>query len=59
MPDIRTTFQPGTVVTVGDAEYLDLKRQGLVREVVTNKPAQVKAEPKTKTPPAGDDQKTK
>lgn len=35
MPDIRTTMQPDTVITVDEAEYLDLDRQGLVREVVT------------------------
>ena len=27
---IRTTFTPGEVLTVGDAELLDLTRQGLV-----------------------------
>lgn len=27
---IRTTFTPGEVLTVGDAELLDLTRQGLI-----------------------------
>lgn len=31
---IRTTFTPGEVIRVGAAELLDLKRQGLVLEVV-------------------------
>lgn len=27
---VRTTINPGTVLTVGDAELLDLTRQGLI-----------------------------
>lgn len=27
---IRTTIKPGVVLTVGDAEFLDLTRQGLI-----------------------------
>lgn len=30
--NIRTTFNPGQSIEVGDAEYLDLKRQGLIYE---------------------------
>lgn len=29
---IRTTIRPDEEITVGDAELLDLQRQGLVRE---------------------------
>ena len=29
---VRTTMQPDQPVEVGDAEYLDLKRQGLLAE---------------------------
>lgn len=32
MPTVRTTFQPGKPIEVGDVEYLDLKRQGLIVE---------------------------
>jgi hypothetical protein len=32
MPTIRTTMQPDKEIEVGDAEYLDLKRQGLLVE---------------------------
>jgi hypothetical protein len=45
VPDIRTTFQPGTVRTVSDSEFLDLKRQGLIKEVVPP-PAPVAPAPK-------------
>lgn len=30
MPTIRTTMQPDREIDVDDAEYLDLKRQGLL-----------------------------
>lgn len=30
MPKIRTTMRPDVEIEVGDAEYLDLKRQGLL-----------------------------
>lgn len=33
MPNIRTTFNPGTVITVSDTEYQDLLKQGLVFSV--------------------------
>lgn len=40
MPKIRTTMRPDVEVEVGDAEYLDLQRQGLVVEdEPTAKPA--------------------
>ena len=29
---IRTTINPGEVLTVDEAEYIDLKRQGLIYE---------------------------
>lgn len=32
MPTVRTTMQPDQTIEVGDAEYLDLKRQGLLVE---------------------------
>ncbi|MFD4830136.1 hypothetical protein ACFWPV_09815 [Streptomyces uncialis] len=32
MPTVRTTLHPATPIEVGDAEYLDLKRQGLLIE---------------------------
>jgi hypothetical protein len=35
MPDVRTTLQPGNVINVGESEFLDLDRQGLILEVVT------------------------
>lgn len=28
---VRTTFEPGIVLSVGDAELLDLDRQGLIK----------------------------
>jgi hypothetical protein len=34
MPLVRTTMQPYLVQRVDHSEYLDLKRQGLVSEVV-------------------------
>lgn len=30
MPTVRTTMRPDQDIEVGDAEYLDLKRQGLL-----------------------------
>lgn len=32
MPTVRTTMQPDREIDVDDAEYLDLKRQGLLVE---------------------------
>ena len=32
MPTVRTTMQPDKESEVGDVEYLDLKRQGLLLE---------------------------
>lgn len=32
MPTVRTTMQPDKELEVGDAEYLDLQRQGLLVE---------------------------
>lgn len=32
MPTVRTTIQPGVALEVSDAEYTDLKRQGLLVE---------------------------
>lgn len=41
MTQVRTTMQPDQVIEVGDAELLDLKRQGLL--VGEPEPAQVSA----------------
>lgn len=30
MTKLRTTFTPGRVIEVGDGEFVDLKRQGLI-----------------------------
>lgn len=43
MPTVRTTLRPDEETEVGDAEYLDLKRLGLLAET---------DEPPTPTPPA-------
>jgi hypothetical protein len=32
MPTVRTTMRPDQPIEVGDVEYLDLKRQGLLAE---------------------------
>ena len=32
MPTVRTTMQPDREIEVGEVEYLDLKRQGLLLE---------------------------
>lgn len=32
MPTVRTTMQPHVVLDVSDAEYTDLKRQGVLLE---------------------------
>ena len=32
MPTVRTTMQPDREIEVGEADYLDLKRQGLLIE---------------------------
>jgi hypothetical protein len=32
MHDVRTTFRPDQTIQVGDAEYADLKQQGLLVE---------------------------
>lgn len=42
MPTIRTTMRPDVEIEVGDAEYLDLTRQGLIAA----------DQPATATPPA-------
>lgn len=51
MPTVRTTMRPDVEVEVGDADYLDLKRQGLLVET-TNEPALPPAAKKTPAPPA-------
>ncbi|MFF8482326.1 hypothetical protein [Streptomyces antibioticus] len=44
MPTVRTTMQPDREFEVGDAEYLDLKRQGLlIEDGVAPAPAPVAA----------------
>lgn len=47
MPTVRTTIQPHVELEVGDAEYLDLKRQGLL---VEGAPAATPAAAPAKTP---------
>lgn len=39
MPTVRTTMQPDREIEVGDVEYLDLKRQGLLLEDPPAQPA--------------------
>ncbi|MCX4704359.1 hypothetical protein [Streptomyces sp. NBC_01373] len=46
MPTVRTTIQPHVDLEVGDAEYLDLKRQGLL---VEDQPAAAPAAAPAKT----------
>lgn len=49
MPTVRTTIQPHVELEVSDAEYLDLKRQGLlIEETAAATPAAAPA----KTPAA-------
>lgn len=48
---ISTTMRPGDPVVVGDAEYLDLKRQGLIAHDYTQAPA-------TPTPPPAPAERT-
>jgi hypothetical protein len=45
MPTIRTTIQPHLDIEVNDAEYLDLKRQGLLIEDASAAPAAAPAKP--------------
>jgi hypothetical protein len=43
---VRTTMQPDTEMEVGEAEYIDLKRQGLLIETdETGQPVNAPAEP--------------
>lgn len=39
MPVVRTTITPGEVRSCSKSEFLDLQRQGLILEVVTETPA--------------------
>lgn len=48
MPDVRTTLQPGTVITVDEQEFTDLDRHGLILEVVTGPVEPVTDTPKVK-----------
>lgn len=43
MPTVRTTMQPDREIEVGDADYLDLKRQGLLVEDPAPEPQPVAA----------------
>jgi hypothetical protein len=45
MRTVRTTIQPDVDVQVDDAEYLDLKRQGLLVEDAFAAPAAAPAKP--------------
>lgn len=49
MRTVRTTMRPDVEIEVGDAEYLDLKRQGLLVDDETPEPA---AQPAAKKTPA-------
>lgn len=50
MPSVRVTQFPDQVLEVGEAEYLDLKRQGLIYEdpAEESKPRQAAAQPAKK-----------
>jgi hypothetical protein len=50
---VRTTMQPDREIEVGDAEYLDLHRMGLLVEG-----GPTSAEPAATTPPAATPKKT-
>ena len=52
MHTVRTTIQPHVTLEVGDAEYLDLKRQGLLIEEddAPAEPARTAAAAPAKTP---------
>lgn len=53
MPTVRTTFQPDKPIEVGDVEYLDLKRQGLiVEDEAAPTPAPITAAAAPAPPPA-------
>lgn len=49
MPAVRTTMRPDIEIEVGDAEHLDLRRQGLIAETqpATPEPASQPAAKKT------------
>jgi hypothetical protein len=49
MPTVRTTMQPHVELEVSDAEYTDLKRQGVL---VGDEPAATPAAAPAKTPAA-------
>ena len=49
MPTVRTTIQPHVELEVGDAEYLDLQRQGLLIEDAPTPSAPAAAPAKTST----------
>lgn len=35
MPNVRTTIQPGEIISISEIEFTDLNRQGLILEVVS------------------------
>lgn len=35
MPNVRTTIKPGEIMVITDREFVDLDRQGLILEVVS------------------------
>jgi hypothetical protein len=45
VPTIRTTIQPHVDLEVDDAEYLDLKRQGILVDAAPAAPAAAPAKP--------------
>jgi hypothetical protein len=53
---VRTTMQPDREIEVGEAEYTDLKRQGLLIETdETGQPVNTPAEPEEERTPPGQD----
>lgn len=50
MPIVRTTLRPDVEVEVGEADYLDLKRQGLLVEDALTVPAPAPQPTIKKTP---------
>ena len=52
MPTVRTTMRPDQEIEVGDAEYTDLHRQGLLIEDPVPPPATTQAVKKAAPPAA-------
>ncbi len=52
MRKIRLTINPEREIEVDEAEYLDLKRQGLIHEEIEDKPAEPEPKPAEEALPA-------